>query len=130
MSDNNNNNNSSKTAFKKLDASEEAIESGSGVTEIESVCMNCYEKGMTKLLLTRIPFYRDVIISSFTCDHCHFQNNGIESANRIQDKGIRYKLEVKNSKDLNREMVKSDYALFKIPAIDFEIPPNTQKGCK
>jgi zinc finger protein len=118
------------TAFKQLDASEEALESGSGVTEIDSVCMNCYETGHTKLLLTRIPFYRDVIISSFSCDHCHTQNNGVESANKIQDRGVRYKLEVKDQKDLNREMVKSDHALLQIPAIDFEIPSHTQKGCK
>ena len=32
----------SKTVFKKLDASEEAIEEN-GVTEIDSVCMNCYK---------------------------------------------------------------------------------------
>lgn len=35
--------NNSKTAFNKLDASEEAIDSGNGITEIESVCMNCYK---------------------------------------------------------------------------------------
>ena len=31
---------------------------------------------------------------------------------------------------MNREVVKSDYAIFRIPLIDFEIPPKTQKGCK
>ena len=122
---------SSATAFKKLDASEEAlVNETSGVTELESVCMNCYEQGRTKLLLTRIPFYRDVIISSFNCENCHFINNGIESANKIQDRGVRYKLTVRDSKDMNRELVKSDNALFQIPVLDFEIPVKTQKGCK
>jgi hypothetical protein len=32
----------SKTVFKKLDASEEAIEEG-GVTEIDSLCMYCHQ---------------------------------------------------------------------------------------
>jgi zinc finger protein len=121
---------SSKTAFKKLDASEEALENeASGVTELDSICMNCYKQGRTKLLLTRIPFYRDVVISSFTCEHCNLINNGIESANKIQDKGVKYKLLVQDAKDMNRELVKSDSAIFQIPLIDFEIPAFTQKGC-
>jgi zinc finger protein len=120
----------SKTAFMKLDASEEAlVNETSGVTEIDSVCMSCFKQGRTKLLLTRIPFYRDVIISSFACEHCNIINNGIESANKIQDKGLKYKVLVSDAKDLNREIVKSDYAVFQIPLIDFEIPARTQKGC-
>ena len=79
-------------------------------------------------MLTRIPFYRDVVISSFACEHCNFKNNSVESANKIADKGLNIKLTVKNEKDLNRELVKSDFATFKIPALDFEIPPMTQKG--
>ena len=94
------------------------------------VVVVCCFKGTTKLLLTRIPFYRDVIISSFSCEHCNYQNNGIESANKIQERGVRYKLLVANEKDLNREVVKSDNGTFQIPLIDFEIPPRTQKGSK
>ena len=88
------------------------------------------KKGLTKLMLTKIPFYRDVIISSFQCDHCHFTNNSIESANRIQENGVRINLTVETELDLNRELVKSDYATLSIPEIDFEIPPTNQKGCE
>ncbi|RNA00407.1 zinc finger ZPR1 [Brachionus plicatilis] len=116
----------STTIFNNLDASEDNYDSG--ITELDSVCMNCYKTGRTKLMLTRIPFYRDVIISSFCCEHCHYVNNGIESANRIQQNGVKYKLLVSDAKDLNRELVKSDYALFKIPIVNFEIPEGTQKG--
>ena len=120
-----------KSAFSNLDASEESLDSvNSGVTEIESLCMQCYKNGKTKLMLTRIPFYRDVVISSFCCEHCNFINNGIESANKIQEKGVRIKLTVDDATDLNRELVKSDYASLEIPAIDLEIPAMTQKGCK
>ncbi len=81
-------------------------------------------------MLTRIPFYRDVIISSFQCDHCHYKNNGIESANKIQEHGVRINLTIANEHDLNRELVKSDYATLCIPELEFEIPPTNQKGCK
>ena len=80
-------------------------------------------------MLTKIPFWRDVVLSSFSCEHCNILNNNIQSANKIQEQGVKLKLKVTNAADMNREMVKSDFATFKIPAIDFEIPPMTQKGC-
>ena len=80
-------------------------------------------------MLTSIPFYKDVIISSFNCDHCNYKDNGIESANTIKDKGIVINLIVKNKMDLNREVIKSDFATLVIPEVDFEIPPKTQKSC-
>lgn len=79
-------------------------------------------------MLTRIPFYRDVVISSFNCEHCHVKNNSIESANKIQEMGTKIKLLVEEKADLNRELVKSDYATLTIPKVDFEIPAMSQKG--
>ena len=52
------------------------------VEEIESMCINCEEnvipstsqntdsQGTTRLLLTKIPFFREVILMSFSCPHC------------------------------------------------------------
>uniref|UniRef100_A0A8C7Q1E2 Zinc finger protein ZPR1 n=1 Tax=Oncorhynchus mykiss TaxID=8022 RepID=A0A8C7Q1E2_ONCMY len=98
-------------------------------TEIESLCMNCYQNGMTRILLTKIPFFKEVIISSFTCPNCSWSNTEIQSAGRIQDQGIAYTLKVKSKQvDMNREVVKADSATTRIPELDFEIPPYTQKG--
>ena len=46
------------------------------------------------MLLTRIPFFREVIVGSFSCDHCAFTDTEINSAGRIQDKGVRIALQV------------------------------------
>lgn len=97
-------------------------------TEIESMCMNCEKNGMTRLLLTKIPFFKEVIISSFSCDHCSWTNTEIQSAGRIQEQGVSYSLRVKTKQDLDREVVKADSATTRIPELDFEIPPFTQKG--
>ncbi|KAM7401709.1 hypothetical protein PAMP_017004 [Pampus punctatissimus] len=97
-------------------------------TEIESLCMNCYQNGTTRLLLTRIPFFKEIIVSSFSCDNCSWSNTEIQSAGRIQEQGVSYTLKVKTRQDLNREVVKADSATTKIPELDFEIPPYTQKG--
>ncbi|XP_060764687.1 zinc finger protein ZPR1 [Neoarius graeffei] len=110
--------------FKDINADEEDAEP----TEIESLCMNCYENGKTRLLLTKIPFFREIIISSFTCSHCHWTNTEIQSAGRIQDQGVCYTLHIKTKEDMNREVVKTDSAITRIPELDFEIPAFTQKG--
>ncbi|XP_058302560.1 zinc finger protein ZPR1 isoform X1 [Hylobates moloch] len=126
-------------------------------TEIESLCMNCYcnvrrgrgresracagtsrgsdpascfllHQGMTRLLLTKIPFFREIIVSSFSCEHCGWNNTEIQSAGRIQDQGVRYTLSVRALEDMNREVVKTDSAATRIPELDFEIPAFSQKG--
>lgn len=97
-------------------------------TEIESMCMNCHDNGVTRLLLTKIPFFKEVIVSSFSCPHCHWSNTEIQSAGVIQDQGVCYTLRVKTKKDLDREVVKADCATTRIPELDFEIPAFTQKG--
>ena len=91
--------------------------------EIESLCMNCHADGTTRLLLTRIPFFREIVIMSFSCPDCGFQNNEIQSAGQIQEKGAKYALRVENEVDLQRTVVKSDGAVFRIEDLDLEIPP-------
>ncbi|EPY88083.1 zinc finger protein ZPR1 [Camelus ferus] len=90
--------------------------------------MNCYRNGITRLLLTKIPFFREIIVSSFSCEHCGWNNTEIQSAGRIQDQGVRYTLTVRAQEDMNREVVKTDSATTRIPELDFEIPAFSQKG--
>lgn len=65
---------------------------------------------------------------SFSCDHCGFENNEIQSGAEIKPKGIKFKLLVKEPADLNRRIVKSDYSAVRIEEVDFEIPAKSQKG--
>lgn len=80
------------------------------------------------MLLTKIPFYKDVILISFECEHCGFKNNEIQSGNKVEERGIRIVINVKNVEDLNRTLVKSDFTSIKIPELEFEIPANSQNG--
>lgn len=112
------------SVFKDINADDEDWQP----TEIESLCMNCYQNGTTRLLLTRIPFFKEIIVSSFSCGNCGWSNTEIQSAGRIQEQGVCYTLKVKTKQDLNREVVKADSATTRIPELDFEIPPFTQKG--
>uniref|UniRef100_A0A0N5CD22 Zinc finger protein ZPR1 n=1 Tax=Strongyloides papillosus TaxID=174720 RepID=A0A0N5CD22_STREA len=96
--------------------------------EIESFCFNCHKNGVTKLMCTRIPFYKQVIVMSFRCEHCGFSNNEIQSGEKVQEFGTEIVLKVKKAIDLNRQVVKSEFAQIEIPELDLEIPPKSQPG--
>ncbi|KAM3955722.1 zinc finger protein Zpr1 [Aphomia sociella] len=98
------------------------------VTEIESLCVNCYANGMTRLLLTRIPHYKNVVLMSFSCEKCGFENNEIQPGGAFAETGVRWKLRVEQPTDMNRQVVKSDHTSVRIPELDFEIPAQSQKG--
>ncbi|KAF4556478.1 putative zinc finger protein ZPR1 [Elsinoe fawcettii] len=92
------------------------------VEEIESLCMNCHEDGATRLLLTKIPFFKEIVIMSFACESCGFKNSEIQSAGEIQERGAKYVLKVETESELQRQVVKGDTCTFKIEDIDLEIP--------
>ncbi|PRP78652.1 ZPR1-type zinc finger-containing protein [Planoprotostelium fungivorum] len=104
------------------------ISADNNFTELESLCMNCYENGVTRLLLTRIPHFKDIIIMAFSCPHCHFRSNEVQSGGMISEKGEKLELHVTEKSDVNRQIVKSESATIRIPELDFEIPATTQRG--
>lgn len=77
---------------------------------------------MTRLLLTAIPYFREVVIMSFSCDHCNVQNNEIQAAGTVQPKGTHYELRLTTLDDFSRQVVKSDTATVKFIELDLEIP--------
>lgn len=79
-------------------------------------------QGTTRLLLTQIPFFRQIIISSFSCDHCGFKDSEVQSAGEIQPRGAKYTFTLDNEGDLQRQIVKGDSSTMRIEDIDLEIP--------
>lgn len=113
------------------------------IQTIESLCLSCNENGTTHLLLTKIPYYRDVILMAFECPHCGFKSSEMQSAGAVGVKALTFTLSVNVEKkfnealnmdvienagdvhtDLNRQVVKSDAAEIRIPELQFEIPRN------
>ena len=64
---------------------------------------------------------------SFSCPHCHLQNTEIQSAREIQGLGTRHLFKLEHAADLQRQIVKSDTAIFKIEDLDIEMPPGRGK---
>jgi zinc finger protein len=63
------------------------------VMVIKSLCVQCEDDGLTRLLLTRIPFFRDVILMAFECEHCGYRSSEVQSA-EFQERGVRFELTV------------------------------------
>lgn len=94
-----------------------------GLYEIESLCMNCHDDGMTRILPIKIPYFKDVLLESFSCEHCGFKNNTVKSAGEIQPKGTKYTFRLTTTEDFQRQVIRSDHGTFKIVDIDLEMPP-------
>ena len=90
--------------------------------------MQCRETGTTRFLFTKIPFFKEIIVSSFSCDECGYKNTEVQFGGQIADFGVKYELNVLNSVSMNRNVVKSEHATIRIPELDLEIPSQTQKG--
>ncbi|XP_061351546.1 uncharacterized protein LOC133296557 [Gastrolobium bilobum] len=111
----------------------EAVSADDGAAplyNLESLCMRCGENGITRFLLTLIPHFRKILLSAFECPHCGERNNEVQFAGEIQPRGCCYSLKIPSGeqKMLNRKVVKSESATIKIPELDFEIPPEAQRG--
>lgn len=94
---------------------------GRRVEEVESLCLNCRKNGITRILLTSIPYFKEVAIMSFECQHCHTMNNELQSVGDMQPKGVRFKVCCTQDQDLQRQIVKTEWSEIKIPEIEFEV---------
>lgn len=52
------------------------------VTRITSMCPNCEDNGETILFLHKVPHFKDLLISSFSCPHCNYSNREVSRAER------------------------------------------------
>jgi hypothetical protein len=58
---------------------------------LRSLCVACMDQGVTNMLLTRVPFFRDIIIMAFDCEHCGYRSSEAQSA-EVQERGVRFEL--------------------------------------
>jgi zinc finger protein len=90
--------------------------------------MECHEQGKTRFMYTKIPMFKEIILSSFYCEHCGLKNTEVQFGGKLSETGVKYVYTITDEAAINRSIVKSEYATIRIPELDFEIPPQTQKG--
>lgn len=98
------------------------------MNEFESMCPKCEENGTTRLMFAMIPHFKEIIVSSFECPHCHELNRSVQFGGAYGPKKLQYHLQVRDRKDLNRQVIKGDFATLSIPELDLELGPDAQQG--
>jgi zinc finger protein len=53
------------------------LEENTPSQEMESLCVSCEKNGKTKFMFSRIPFFKEIILSAFDCEHCGFKNSEV-----------------------------------------------------
>jgi zinc finger protein len=84
---------------------------------MDSMCMQCGGTGVTRYMIHKIPYFRELVISSFDCndEECGEHNNEVTFGGEIQMQGCAFTLEVLEQKDLDRQLIKSDSASVLLP---------------
>lgn len=78
--------------------------------------------------LTDIPYFKSVILMCTVCDACGVKSSEVKSGTGIEEKGVRYELKLTDPSDLNRDLLKSDTAIFEIPEVEFYMNSGTLGG--
>ncbi|XP_059451141.1 uncharacterized protein LOC132181936 [Corylus avellana] len=98
------------------------------VMTFPSTCGTCASKCETRMFVTKIPYFQEVIVMASTCDACGYRNSELKPGGRIPEKGKRIALTVKNISDLSRDLIKSDTASVEVPELDLELASGTLGG--
>lgn len=70
------------------------------------------------MLLTKIPFFKEIVIMSFSCYSCGYKNNEIQPAGTLEEYGVKVTLKITSKEDLERDIVRSNFATISIPELE------------
>lgn len=98
------------------------------VMTFPSTCGACAIRCETRMFVTNIPYFQEVIVMASTCDGCGYRNSELKAGGPIPSKGKKITVSVRNIKDLSRDVIKSDTASVRIPEIDLELASGTLGG--
>ncbi|CAM9344650.1 unnamed protein product [Phaeothamnion confervicola] len=98
------------------------------VVDLPESCPACGAMGETRMCVTDIPHFKEVIIMAFDCPTCNFKSNEVKGGGAVPARGTRHTLRVLSAADLGRDVLKSDTAGMAIPELDLEMAMGTLGG--
>jgi zinc finger protein len=98
------------------------------VLEFSTTCPNCGAACTTKMKLTPIPYFKEVVIMATDCEKCGSRTNEVKSGSGIEEKGRRITLRVTTPDDLCRDVLKSETCSVEIPELELEVGGGTLGG--
>ena len=55
----------------------------------ESACYACTAPGICKMCIATIPFFKEIIIMAYSCEHCGHKSTEIKQGGGISDKATK-----------------------------------------
>jgi len=89
-------------------------------SSISIPCNVCFKDAFIRNCFVEIPYFKELIISCFSCDNCNSKYVDVKGGGGMSEKGRRIELKVQNKFDLNRDLFKSETAKILIKELDFE----------
>ena len=91
-------------------------------------CPDCPAQASTRMFVTRIPYFREVVVMCTSCDACGYRNSELRSGGEIPARGRTVRLQVRSGADLNRDVIKSETSDLVVPELDLELGRGTLGG--
>jgi len=95
---------------------------------LPGICHSCNETCETRMVITDLPYFKEVILMCTECSHCGFKDSEVKPGGGISETGRRIELKISELKDLQRDVLKSDSASVSIPELEFESMHGTLGG--
>ncbi|GJD11556.1 Zinc finger protein ZPR1 [Galdieria sulphuraria] len=115
---NNNNNNNEEEEKRNEDSSTIAQDE---IVKLSSNCPCCGLLGENRIHCTDIPYFKQVLIIAFTCTHCGYKTNHIQSGLGIEERGRKITLHAQNEDDLSRSVLLSDTCHIMVPELSLQV---------
>jgi len=103
---------------------EEALTGDKLNDEVLSFPTNCHEcnaPAETKMKMTNIPYFKEVVIMATVCEVCGAKTNEVKAGGGIEAKGKKISLNVTDPTDMSRDVLKSETCSILIPDLEFEM---------
>ncbi|XP_013787788.1 zinc finger protein ZPR1-like, partial [Limulus polyphemus] len=91
-------------------------------------CSHCNSPCPTRMKVTKIPHFKEVIIMATTCDICGYKTNEVKSGSGIEPLGTRIQFKITDPSDMTRDILKSETCSIEIPELVLEVGAGTLGG--
>lgn len=112
----------------RLDTSKKVVE-GRDIEDtmmsFQLPCYACQKMGEMRSCQIEIPFFKELLIMSFSCEFCGYRNSEVKSVGAVSEKAKRITLTLTCIEDLSRDVFKSETVKVNFPEIDLEVQPGT-----
>ncbi|KAJ3340681.1 hypothetical protein HDU93_006538 [Gonapodya sp. JEL0774] len=98
------------------------------VMHFPASCSSCGAPGETRMHVISIPYFKEMVLMSTSCDACGYKSNEVKAGGAISPKGRRITLKVTDREDLSRDLLKSETCGLQVPEVDLELTFGTLGG--